>query len=327
MVAKAARLKPPPHAFAASAVVVVLVAAAILPSAPGPRTRRVGYGLAIARVDPRPGRVRISRGAGARRRRARRAAGRRASPSVDRSSSLPMSRSSRSAVLAPRRIVPGSRGSVSQRPVTSCRFQCRRAARCPEPRCLPRPDGRLPRARRTGRVRSERAGLELRTADPELAVTREAAIANRQLYLVEARLSIDPGQRFCTLEIRPLPSPWFGCGSLVAWLVPLNGSYPSPEPPADGIRVPNVSGVRDRSDAYFEAGFYLIDPSVSLDRCFLCGPPRGCRPPRPRPPACRAGRRGTPIGKSLRALDKEVAATTRAMLRACATSSTSRRRP
>ena len=108
------------------------------------------------------------------------------------------------------------------------------------------------------------------TAD--LTAIRQADAAWRQLYLVESRLSIDPGQRYCALQIPPLPSPWFGCGSYVAWLQPLDASYPPSEPPADGVRVPNVPGWRERSDALFEAGYFLIDPTASVQDCFLCGP-------------------------------------------------------
>jgi hypothetical protein len=106
----------------------------------------------------------------------------------------------------------------------------------------------------------------------ELTAIRAADVAWHQLYLVEARLSIDPGQRFCALQMQPLPSPWFGCGGYVAWLQPLGASYPPAEPPADGIRVPNVAGWRERSDALFEAGYFLIDPTASVEDCFLCGP-------------------------------------------------------
>ena len=264
----------PRLAFAASAVVVVLVAAAILPSAlrgPGPGSSQSG---SRSPGSPIPGPA----GSGYPAAEALDAAGLATLLGDD-----PAIRAS-ILVIADVQIVPISRLCPSAAPCQDLAIQVPGTGHFlpvsvpADLRNSPSPyafrvttDGSLDLV---GPVQSGPSGLGWSFAQltGELATIRSADVAWRQLYLVEARLSIDPGERFCTFQIHPLPSPWFGCGSMMAWLVPLNSSYPPSLPPSDGLRVPNVAGVRERSDALFEAGFYLIDPSASVDGCFLCGP-------------------------------------------------------
>lgn len=112
----------------------------------------------------------------------------------------------------------------------------------------------------------------LTAALPDL---RGADRAVPYLYLVDAVRAVSSAAYRC-LAVPPSDGPDFTCGDGVAWLVPDEASAPSTliTAPADSLRVPNVTAFRLRSDALRQRGFWLVDPFVVQDSCFLC-PPAG----------------------------------------------------
>ena len=116
-------------------------------------------------------------------------------------------------------------------------------------------------------------GLCVLTASADL---RAADRAVPYFYLVDAVRAVSTALYRCGPTVPKKDGPDFTCGDGVAWLVPDGASLPSTliTAPADSLRVPNVTAFRLRSDALRQRGFWLVDPFVVQDSCFLC-PPAG----------------------------------------------------
>ncbi|MCI0582314.1 MAG: hypothetical protein L0227_05355 [Chloroflexi bacterium] len=87
------------------------------------------------------------------------------------------------------------------------------------------------------------------------------------LYLIDAVRHVSDVAIPCPSAEAAMPL--FGCGPDVAWLVPDASSIPA-DPlavPQDGLRVPNGPPTTAH-------GFWLVDPFVTQDQCFMC-PPAG----------------------------------------------------
>jgi len=92
------------------------------------------------------------------------------------------------------------------------------------------------------------------------------------LYLVDGWRAVSTNAYRCLAA----PSTDFGCGEGVAWLVADEASLPTDfnSAPNGSLRVSNVTGVRVRSDGLQQHGYWLVDPFVPQEDCFLC-PPAG----------------------------------------------------
>ena len=93
------------------------------------------------------------------------------------------------------------------------------------------------------------------------------------LYLVDAVRFVSDTAISCPTVVASAAE--FSCGSGWAWMIGADASLPT-DPmvvPPDSVRVPNVTAIRDRSDALHQRGFYLIDPIAAPEGCFLCGAP------------------------------------------------------
>lgn len=101
---------------------------------------------------------------------------------------------------------------------------------------------------------------------------RAADRAVPYLYLVDAVRTVSAAAIPCPFPGSPLPEPDFSCGSGIAWLVPDEATVPPDDGtvPPNGLRVPNVTSFRLRSDALRQRGFWLVDPLAPQDICFLC---------------------------------------------------------
>jgi hypothetical protein len=93
--------------------------------------------------------------------------------------------------------------------------------------------------------------------------------AEQELYLVDAWRAVSAAQYRCLAG----SSGVFGCGSGVAWLVARGAAGPSTSAPPGSLRIPNVSG-DSPSDNTPQHGYWLVDPFVAQEECFLC-PPAG----------------------------------------------------
>ena len=93
------------------------------------------------------------------------------------------------------------------------------------------------------------------------------------LYLVDAVRFVSDTAISCPTVVASAAE--FSCGSGWAWMIGADAPLPT-DPmvvPPDSVRVPNVTAIRDRSDALHQRGFYLIDPIAAPEGCFLCGAP------------------------------------------------------
>jgi len=127
-----------------------------------------------------------------------------------------------------------------------------------------------------GPVREGPEGLSwtLPQLTTELTKLRAAEGANPVpfLYLVDAVRVVSEAAFRCfapppAIDVR------FGCGSgSVSWLVPAEASVSTAgsNAPPGSLRVPNVTGIRPSGDAFRQRGFWLLDPWVTPEDCFLC---------------------------------------------------------
>ena len=126
-----------------------------------------------------------------------------------------------------------------------------------------------------GSVRPGPTGLawtmpELLQSDPSF---RTADQPRGLLYLVDAVRFVSDMAISCPTVVASAAE--FSCGSGWAWMIGADAPLPT-DPmvvPPDSVRVPNVTAIRDRSDALHQRGFYLIDPIAAPEGCFLCGAP------------------------------------------------------
>jgi hypothetical protein len=88
-----------------------------------------------------------------------------------------------------------------------------------------------------------------------------------RLYLVDAWRAVSSAAIPCPSSGSPLAIPDFTCGAGIGWLVPDEASIPA-DPlavPSNGLRVPNAQAPKER-------GYWLVDPFVDADPCFMCSP-------------------------------------------------------
>lgn len=105
----------------------------------------------------------------------------------------------------------------------------------------------------------------------ELAKVRAFDRAVRYVYLVDAVRAVSQASFRClapsVIDLK------FGCGTGdLSWLVPVGTSVSSlVSAPPGSLRVPNVTGISlEPGDTLHERGFWLLDPWVTPDDCFMC---------------------------------------------------------
>ncbi|MBI2777314.1 MAG: hypothetical protein HYX57_08685 [Chloroflexi bacterium] len=107
-----------------------------------------------------------------------------------------------------------------------------------------------------------------------VTASRSADPATPSLYLVDARRVVSRAAYRCPADPSP-PEHDFGCGS-AAWLIEPAAIAPAEilAAPRDSLRVPNVPILPAMVGADRERAFWLVDPRVPQEDCFLC-PPAG----------------------------------------------------